>query len=76
MLPRRARELAKRGEHALNERISVCTATRGYGCKPRSVEHLAMLVVRLHQAIAVEEYGLTVSEGRLLLLVGATGHQP
>jgi hypothetical protein len=75
LLPRRAGELAERGEHALNQPVAVRGASRGNSSESPDLEHVAMLIVCLHQAIAIEEYGLPVPEGCLFLLIGAPRHQ-
>src|SRR5260370_2008995 len=44
--------------------------------QPREAEHLTAGVMRLHQAIAVEEEALSRGEGGFLLLVARARHQP
>src|SRR5437764_13712327 len=47
-----------------------------HGLETRSVEHLASAVMRLHQAITVEEEALSRRYGDFMLLVPAAGQHP
>src|SRR3712207_3165774 len=76
LLPVLAGEAGELGEEEADQRRAPRAVGPHQALQPREAEHLAPLIVRLDETVAVEQDALALLQNDLLLLVGHPRHEP